>query len=197
MKKVIEVSIGGINFSMEEDAYQKMYEYLRRFEKTIPSEIDAKEVMEDVETRVAEIFQKEKKFSNQVVDMQLVQIVIDHLGEIESESAAPDENVSDGYNGYKNPAGYTVGEKKMYRDCDHKIIGGVCSGLAAYFDVDVTLIRVLFAFTAFFYGITVFLYIILWLAMPKARYVIDKLRMHGYALTAENIKKYNYEHKQI
>lgn len=193
MKKVVEVSIGGVTFSMEEDAYSRLNGYLRRFEETIPDKREAKEVMEDVEARVAEIFQKEMKFSNQVVDMKLVQIVIDHLGEIETEDTASAENVS---GGYKNMAGYTVGEKKLYRDGDHKILGGVCSGLAAYFNLDVTLIRILFAFTAFFYGITIFLYIVLWIAMPKARYVMDKLRMHGYAPTAENIKKYNYEHKQ-
>lgn len=195
MKKVIEVSIGGVNFSMEEDAYYRLQGYLRRFEDTIPDKIEAKEVMEDVEARVAEIFLKEKKYPNQVVDLKLVQIVIDHLGEIESDTATSDENVS-GSGGYKNSSGYTVGEKKLYRDTDNKVLGGVCSGLSAYFNVDVTLIRILFAFTAFFYGITIFLYIILWIAMPKARYVLDKLRMHGYAPTAENIKKYNYEHKQ-
>ncbi|MFV0419662.1 MAG: PspC domain-containing protein [Dysgonomonas sp.] len=193
MKKVVEVSIGGITFSMEEDAYSRLNGYLRRFEETIPDKIEAKEVMEDVEARVAEIFQKEMKFSNQVVDMKLVQIVIDHLGEIETDNSSSARNTS---GEYKNTAGYVVGEKKLYRDCDHKILGGVCSGLAAYFSIDVTLIRILFAFTAFFYGVTIFLYIVLWIAMPKARYVMDKLRMHGYAPTAENIKRYNYEYKQ-
>ena len=83
MKKVIEVSIGGINFTMEDDAYYRLKEYLRRFEETISDKKEAREVMEDVEARVAEIFQKEMKFSNQVVDMKLVQVVIDHLGEVE------------------------------------------------------------------------------------------------------------------
>jgi len=193
MKKVIDVSIGGINFTMEDDAYYRLQGYLRRFEDTIPDKVEAKEVMEDVEARVAEIFQKEMRFPNQVVDMKLVQTVIDHLGEIGTEPESGTDSFS---GGYKNTEGYTLGEKKLYRDGDNKILGGVCSGMSAYFNVDVTLIRVLFAFTAFFYGITVFLYIILWIAMPKARYVLDKLRMHGYAPTAENIRKYNYEHKQ-
>lgn len=194
MKKVIEVSLGGVSFSMEEDAYYKLQGYLYRFEETIEDKQEAKEVMEDIEARVAEIFQKEMKFPQQVVDLKLVQIVIDHLGEIESfdNTSTMDESES----GYKNMSGYTIGEKKLYRDCDRKVLGGVCSGLAAYFDVDTTLIRILFAFTAFFFGVTIFLYIILWIAMPKARYVMDKLRMHGYAPTAENIKRYTYEHKQ-
>ncbi|MDR1091085.1 MAG: PspC domain-containing protein [Prevotella sp.] len=194
MKKIIEVSIGSINFTMEDDAYIRLKEYLKRFESTIPNKTEAREIMEDVEARVAEIFQKEMRFANQVVNMKLVQTVIDHLGEIESEAKAPDGNAS-GSGDDKNPAGYTIGEKKLFRDYDHKVLGGVCSGLSAYFNVDITLIRILFAFTAFLYGVTVFLYIVLWIAIPRARYVIDKLKMHGYAPTAENIKKYNYEYK--
>ncbi len=60
MKKVIEISIGSINFTIEEDAYYRLKDYLSRFEKTINNEYEAKEVMEDVESRIAEIFQQEK-----------------------------------------------------------------------------------------------------------------------------------------
>lgn len=194
MKKIVDVSIGGINFTMEEDAYYKLQNYLRRFEDTIPDKQEAKEVMEDVEARVAEIFQKEMKYSNQVVEVKLVQIVIDHLGEIEIEQEA--SNTFESSTGsYKNAEGYTLGEKKLYRNTDNKFLGGVCSGLAAYFSIDATLIRILFVLTAFFYGITIIVYIVLWIVLPKARYVMDKLRMHGYATTAENIKKFNNEHK--
>lgn len=87
MKKVIEVSIGGINFTMEDDAYFRLKDYLKRFEETIPDKQEAREVMEDVEARVAEILQKEIKYSNQVVDMKQVQTVIDHLGEVDSKSS--------------------------------------------------------------------------------------------------------------
>lgn len=68
MKKVIDVSVGGVNFIMEEDAYNRLQGYLQRFENTITDKNEAKEIMEDVEARVAEIFQKERKYANQVVD---------------------------------------------------------------------------------------------------------------------------------
>ncbi|MDR2954208.1 MAG: PspC domain-containing protein [Prevotella sp.] len=196
MKKVIDASIGGITFSIEEDAYYRLQGYLKRFEDTIPDKAEAKEVMEDVEARVAEIFQKEMKYSNQVVDMKLVQVVIDHLGEIESDNDTEESGSKKSDQSFRNSHGYTPGEKKLYRDSDNKIIGGVCGGLAAYFNIDATLIRILFAFTAFFYGVSFFLYLILWLAIPRTRYVLDKLRMRGYAPTAENIRKFKNEHKQ-
>jgi len=61
--------------------------------------------------------------------------------------------------------------KKLYRDEYHKVIGGVCAGLAEYFDMDVTVVRLLFAFTAFFMGVGFIPYIILWIVLPKKGYV--------------------------
>ncbi|MBN9300655.1 PspC domain-containing protein, partial [Dysgonomonas mossii] len=127
MKKVIEVSIGGINFTMEDDAYFRLKDYLKRFEETIPDKQEAREVMEDVEARVAEILQKEMKYSNQVVDMKQVQTVIDHLGEVDSKSSEQETE----YKNYKSSdKEYTRGDKRMYRDIDEKMVSGVCSGLA-------------------------------------------------------------------
>jgi len=60
--------------------------------------------------------------------------------------------------------------KKLYRDEYHKVLGGVCSGLADYFDMDVTVVRLLFAFTFFIMGVGFIPYIILWIVLPKKDY---------------------------
>lgn len=201
MKKIIEVSIGGINFTVEDDAYFRLKDYLKRFEDTIPDKREAREVMEDVEARVAEIFQKEIKYSNQVVDMKLIQVVIDHLGEVESDysnepntgNARSQEN-NRSQSTYSDQE-YTRGSKKFYRDTDSRMIAGVCSGLSAYTGVDVTIIRVLFVALAFAYGTAFLVYIILWFVAPKAYSVAQKLEMRGYAPTAENIRKYTSQNK--
>lgn len=198
MKKIIEVSIGGINFTVEDDAYFRLKDYLKRFEDTIPDKREAREVMEDVEARVAEIFQKEKKYSNQVVDMKLIQVVIDHLGEVEGNSNDSRNTRSEENNNFQSTYSdqeYTKGNKKFYRDVDSKMIAGVCSGLSAYTGVDVTIIRVLFVVLAFAYGTAFLVYIILWFVAPKAYSVAQKLEMRGYAPTAENIRKYTSQHK--
>lgn len=197
MKKVIEVSIGGINFTMEDDAYFRLKEYLRRFEETIYDKQEAREVMEDVEARVAELFQKEKKFSNQVVDMKLVQIIIDHLGEIESKSdefnSDADTNKQSRYSNYEQD--YIKGDQKFFRDVDDKMVAGVCSGIAIYTGVDVTIIRVLFVALAFLYGSAILAYAVLWLVAPRAQSIAQKLELRGYATTAENIRKFTSQHK--
>lgn len=194
MKKIIEVSIGGINFTMDDDAYFRLKEYLKRFEDTISDKQEAREVMEDVEVRVAELFEKEMKFSNQVVDMRLVQVVVDHLGEVEvvSEEFKIDvDNVAaEEYRHGSYDKGYLKGDKKFFRDVDDKMIAGVCSGIAAYTGVDVTIIRVLFVVLAFAYGSTILVYILLWIIAPRAKSITQKLELRGYAPTAENIRRF-------
>lgn len=187
MKKVIEVSIGSINFTMEDDAYYRLKEYLKRFEETISDKQEAKEVMEDVEARVAELFQKEMRFPNQVVDMSMVQVVIDHLGEVDSQEEYPTYGTDD--------KGYTKGSKRLYRDIDEKMAAGVCSGLAVYTNIDVTIIRIIFVVVAFLYGTSILVYLVLWIVMPKALTIAQKLELRGYAPTADNIRKFTSQHK--
>src|ERR1700733_15785191 len=64
-------------------------------------------------------------------------------------------------------------DKKLYRDEYHKVLGGVCSGLAEYFEMDVTVVRLLFAFTFFIMGVGFIPYIILWIVLPKKGYVYN------------------------
>lgn len=191
MKRVTNVSIGKINFTIEDDAYFRLKEYLKKFEETIEDKKEAKEVMEDVEARVAEIFQKEMKYPNQVVNISLVQIVINHLGEIESKPEYGEDNSQN----YNNSQNYMEGEKKFYRDMDGKMIAGVCNGIATYTKIDVTIIRILFVVLAFAYGITIISYLVIWIVAPKATSIAQKLQLRGYASTAENIRKFTSQHK--
>ncbi|MBD8389995.1 PspC domain-containing protein [Dysgonomonas sp. BGC7] len=189
MKRVTNVSIGKINFTIEDDAYFRLKEYLKNFEETIEDKREAKEVMEDVEARVAEIFQKEMKYPNQVVNISLVQIVINHLGEIESKPEYEEDNSQN------NNQNYMEGEKKFYRDMDGKMLAGVCNGIATYTKIDVTIIRILFVVLAFAYGITIISYLVIWIVAPKATSIAQKLQLRGYATTAENIRKFTSQHK--
>lgn len=187
MKKVIEISIGSINFIIEEDAYYRLKDYLSRFEKTIDNRYEAKEVMEDVELRIAEIFEDERKYDGQVVNLDMVNTAINCLGEIENESS----DYADTKTKNTDESSTNRSDKRLFRDVDDKKIAGVCSGLSAYFNIDVTLVRVLFFVGLWGGGSTFFLYIILWIVMPQAYTVADKLRMRGLAVTVENIKNYS------
>lgn len=78
--------------------------------------------------------------------------------------------------------------KKMFRDPESKVIGGVSGGVAAYLGIDIILVRVLFILLAFAGGLGVFLYIILWISLPEARTLTDKMQMQGERVTLSNIE---------
>lgn len=183
MKKVVEVNIGGINFSIEDDVYIQLKAYLSRFEASLPKE-DAKEIMEDVETRVAEIFQKEIKYPNQVIGENSVKTVIQCLGEVDSSTDL-------GNNSHNESDRKMKTNKKLYRNMEDRVCAGVCGGLATYFDTDTTVIRIIFVLVLFLGGSALLAYIILWVIMPKAETVIQKMEMNGEPITPENLRNYN------
>lgn len=187
MKKAIDVNIGGVKFPIEEDAYIMLKEYLTRFELSMDDKDEAKEVMEDVEMRVAELFQKEVKFPNQVIDVRIVQAVISCLGDVNV-----DENVEDKTQESETEVNMKA-NKRLYRNPDDEKLAGVCSGIAAYFDIDSTLVRIIFLAALFAYGSTFWIYIAIWVIAPQALTVPQKLEMRGIPVTAENIRKYTTE----
>ncbi len=191
MKKVIDVNIGRVNFTIEDDAYIRLKSYLANFEASLPNKEDATEIMEDVEMRIAELFQKEIRYPNQIIDMKAVNAVIECLGVVETNIDSENTN-----NDQQTTENKMKTEKKLYRNPDDKKIAGVCSGLGAYFNIDPTLIRIIFIILLFGYGSAVLPYIILWIVMPEAITVSQKLEMRGEAVTAENIRDYNNNFKK-
>lgn len=186
MKKVIDITIGKVVFTMEDDAYARLEAYLKSFEESLPDNKDRAEVMEDIELRIAELFEKESKFPRQVIDLKIVESVISCLGEVESEKFEKTSNSSSQSNTYNN----MKTSKKLYRNPDDKKIAGVCSGIAAYFEIDPTIIRLIFVILFISGGSGVLAYIILWVVMEQADTVAKKLEMRGEPVTAENIKNY-------
>ena len=188
MKQVLNVGIGGRSFVIDEDAYARLDSYLNAFRNKAGMGCQTKEVMDDLEMRIAEIFTESLSTRQEVVDMALVERVIAQLG-------MPDG--SDAPGGTAQDAQYTAGdyrlrpEKKLYRDIDHNVIGGVCSGLACYFNVDVLVIRIILVCLLLFGSFGGWIYIILWIAVPAARTGAEKCRMNGLPVTAENIRRFH------
>ena len=182
MKKVMNVGIGGFSFIIDEDAYYRLDSYLNRFKSGLASGREASEVMSDVEQRIAELFRDELRYKDEVVSLALVEKVITRLGFPDGTERAEEFTFDRSYDTYGRP------RKRLFRDPDNKMLGGVCSGLAAYFDIDITLCRVLFLI-ALFSGFGFLAYIILWIAVPLARTAAQKLEMRGLPVTAENLRK--------
>ena len=186
MKKTINAGIGKRSFVIDEDAYARLDTFLNHFRARV-NVADKKEVMEDLEERIAELFSAETAGGKTVVDMTLVNKVIAEIGMPDGT----DEFASSGATSSAADAPEAKGSKKLFRNPDDKVLGGVCSGLAAYFDTDTVLIRVLFVALLICGTAGFWAYLIFWIVTPVAKTPTDKCVMRGLAPTMENLAKYS------
>ncbi len=192
MKKTINVAIGGCSFTIDEDAYNTLNNYLERFKASLDNTSGSDEVMDELEVRIADLL-KSKLGGRQVVDLTMTQTVIGELGYPEGYKNVDEQSGRQDARNEEYHYSGTDGEKparKLFRDPDGKKIAGVCSGIALFLNVDVVLIRVIFL-VAFICGSAGFwIYLVIWIAAPEARTAAEKCELRGIPATAENIKRF-------
>jgi phage shock protein PspC (stress-responsive transcriptional regulator) len=192
MKETTTINISGIIFHIDLDAYERLKAYFQELKKRFGDNEEGKEIINDIELRIAEILQEKLTDKKQVVSIEDVDNVIETMGHPEDfESDSEEEEKA-----YKEEPRVEFKEKALYRDPDNTVLGGVCSGLGHYFGLDPVIIRVITVLFTIFYGVGLLIYIILWAFIPKATTTAQKLEMKGQPVTAENIKKTikkNYE----
>jgi phage shock protein PspC (stress-responsive transcriptional regulator) len=187
MNKTLTINISGIVFNVEEPSYERLSKYLSDIKNNFSSADEAAEIMADVEARVAELLGANIKPFNQVIVLANVEAVISQMGN--PEDFNPDASATLGDNRRANDSNSEKNKRRFFRDPDKKEIGGVCGGIAGYFDVDVTWVRI-FAFLLFFFGgLSLWVYLILWIIIPEAKTTADKLSMRGEAINVNNISK--------
>lgn len=197
MKKVLTVGIGGKSFTIEDEAYLDLKNFLEAFRTKSSLGIQSAETMHDLEQRVAELFSSKMGSFKNVVDSKIVYEVTSQLGMPDGQPYVKEDSTGKvtGNASASSAAQqqyYDNVPKKFYRDPDHCSIGGVCSGLGLYFNIDTVLIRIIIV-VLFFAGCFGFLlYVILWIVAPKAHTPLEKCEMRGLPATAENLAKFSY-----
>jgi phage shock protein PspC (stress-responsive transcriptional regulator) len=169
MKKNISINISGIIFHIEEDGYESLRRYLDSINKYFSSFDDSSEILADIESRIAEIFLSKLNEGKQVITAEDVNSLIATMGSVNDFKAAEEESSESKSrtSAHENTEHKTYqAPKKLLRDQQRKILGGVCAGLGSYLNVDPVWIRLLFALTTFVYGITLIAYVIMWIAVP-------------------------------
>ncbi len=190
MNKTVTVNISGFVFYIEEEAYTILSTYLNRIKSIFQSDEGADEIVNDVEARIAELFRDKLSDNKEVVTVTDVEEVIQVMGkpeDFQDESGFEQERTSS-----SNESAYTSfnnERRKIYRDPDDKVLGGVCSGFGHYLGIDPIILRIVLILLFFFAGTGFLLYLILWIVIPKAETTAEKLRMHGEKINVENIKK--------
>ncbi len=200
MKKIVNISLSGRGFSVDEDAYVALKNYLSVFKNKIANELQWKEVMDDVERRISELFTE--KLGNgykDVVNINMVNEVIMQLGLPDGSeynfSTAEESYGEAGTTDSREPNGFgqnvdRTAKKVLYRNPDDTKIGGVCSGLALYIGVDTTLLRVIFLVLLILGSSGFWIYLIFWIVVPKAITPLEKCQMYGLPVNAENLSKF-------
>lgn len=192
MKKTIYAAIGGCSFTIDEDAYNTLNNYLERFKATLDGTSANAGVMDELEGRIADLL-KGKLGGRQVVDLNMAQEVIGVLGYPEGyKEANPEPQRQESPKVEADHAGTDTERpvRKLFRDPDGKKLAGVCSGLALFFNVDVVLIRVIFLVALIFGTAGFWIYLIVWIVAPEAKTASEKCELRGIPATAENIKRY-------
>ncbi|MEP7264274.1 MAG: PspC domain-containing protein [Bacteroidota bacterium] len=192
MNKTVTVNIGGMVFHIEELAYEKMKKYLEAIRGYFTSSDGRDEIIQDIESRMAEMFSERLGTARQVVTDDDVEHVINNMGRPEQVAGEDEDNNARAKAEGKIP--YTAAERsayrRLYRDADDKVIGGVCSGFSHYIGTDPIWLRLVFAASVFIsFGTTLLVYIILVLIIPKAQSTAEKLEMKGQPVNINTIKK--------
>lgn len=192
MNQTLTVNISGMVFHIEVDAYDTLKNYLNKIKSYFNNSEEREEIMLDIESRIAELFSGMMSEKNQVITASDVENVINVMGKPE-QYITEDEEQSQSFSNET----YVKSDKKLFRNPDDRILGGVCSGLGAYIGLDTVWVRLFFV-AAFFLGFGLLTYIILWIVMPEAKTASDKLKMKGEPINIQNIgKKFEEEANKV
>ena len=176
MKKVININFQGRVIPIEETAYDMLKQYVDSLRLFFADEEGKDEIINDIEGRIAELFEEVLKKGSTCVTDADVNNIINSMGRPEDFEAEEDkvhaklasERTSSSASGEQTFTGPGTG-RKLYRDENNKILGGVCSGLANYFNIDPVVVRILFIL---FLGVTFWVYLIMWIAVPSSSSVV-------------------------
>jgi phage shock protein PspC (stress-responsive transcriptional regulator) len=194
MKETIKINLGQRLFDLDKDSYDRLKIYLdslKRYFQKSPKEAD--EILQDIEQRIADMLEEKLSDRRQIITIEDIDEVINKMGTIEDfelDDQNSDSESSTESRESEKAADQNVKEnRRMFRDIDNNILGGVCSGMAAYFNIDIVWIRLGFVLLVLLKGAGILAYIILWFVIPAARNTAQKLQMHGRPVNVENIEQ--------
>ncbi|MCB9225213.1 MAG: PspC domain-containing protein [Crocinitomicaceae bacterium] len=203
MNKTISINIAGFAFTIEEKAFEMLNRYLESIKKNFQNESDCDEIMADIESRIAELFQEKLSDRKEVIIESDVEYITSVMGQPEdyvSEETADNFKTGEEKFTSEEEAEFVEAEevdgkryhgeqrKRLWRDEQGGTVGGVCSGLGWFFGIDPVLIRIGFILLTILGGSGILLYIILWIVIPEARTTAEILEMQGEPVTLDSIK---------
>ncbi|MCP9752871.1 PspC domain-containing protein [Ferruginibacter sp. HRS2-29] len=175
MKQVININFQGRVVPIEQSAYDSLKNYIESLNRFFANEEGKEEIINDIESRIAELFQQRLKDGATCITDDDVNAIMKSMGrpeDFESEenagSTTSGKEKTETKQEYADANTFTAsGNKKLFRDENDKILGGVCSGLANYFGIDTVVVRIIFVLLIISFGFGLIPYIILWVVVPS------------------------------
>jgi phage shock protein PspC (stress-responsive transcriptional regulator) len=193
MNKVITINLGGNAYQLEEGGYDTLRAYLETATARLAGNPDREEIISDIERAIAEKFRALLASHKTVVEAKEVDAVLAEMGPIEADSSEAREPGAGGA-GSRGGAG-AAGEarasgpggppRRLYRIHEGAMISGVCNGIAAYMNLDPTLVRIGFVLLTIFWGTGLLVYVVMAFVVPEARSPEEKSAASGMPATAQ------------
>lgn len=191
MNKTIIININSIVFHIEEDAYETLRGYIAEIKKHFGQTPDSDEILQDIENRIAEMFSERiHAGKKEVISVLDVEEVIAQMGRVSDFEELDDETGSSTIdNESKEEKKSSFKNKKLMRNPDDTMIGGVCSGLGYYLGIEAIWVRIIFVLIFLFGGSGILIYLVLWALMPMANSRADRMAMRGEEPNLQNMMK--------
>lgn len=180
MSKTIKIDLGGTLFNIDEEAFSKLRRYLNEIDLRLKNMPGGAETIEDIEIRIAEIFQAGKGLSGIITN--------DDVDKMISQLGKPEDFYNDDDGTIKSPGPGTTGGR-LTRSVHDSIMAGICGGLGKYLRVQSVWIRLLFIILSFFFGAGIILYAALWIALPRSETGSSNLLYREYGRNAGNASR--------
>ena len=184
MNKTTSINLGGYFFHIDEDAFRKLSNYFDAVRSSLSPD-GREEIINDIESRISELFTEKLGNTKQVIGLKEVDDIITIMGQPEDYKIEEETPKNDFQSNYTS----TSSSKKLYRDKENSFLGGVLSGLGHYFGVDPLWLRIIMVILFFGFATGLVLYIILWILIPEAVTTSQKLEMKGEPINISNIEK--------
>lgn len=184
MNKTTTIHIQGTVFTLEEEAYTTLKQYLDDIAAHFADSPDKQDIVNDIEQSIAEKWTSKTGTSHNVITLKDIEEMISILGRVEdfdAEEGATHNATTESNSSQQQPP------KRLYRNMDNAMIAGVASGIATYFAIDPVIIRIAFVAFTLLGGSGILIYVILWLIMPEAKTVVQKSEMMGTPITLQNL----------
>jgi phage shock protein PspC (stress-responsive transcriptional regulator) len=180
MNEITRIHLGRQPFTISMDAHKALREYLESIKKVVGG--SREEVIEEIELRMAELLLERGITEDKTVLIGDVCYLMEQLGKPGDFKTEDGDDEAPGANDESQ-------SKRLFRDEKNGIVAGVCSGLAAYINVDVTIVRLAFILLTIMAGWGILLYIVLWIVVPPAKTNSDRLQMRGKAINIDNLSE--------